>query len=255
MEVCFLTSRETLTVLEDELQSQTVKAAKKALETKVGISRFKQRFFAEDRSHEIQDDEILAMPPLKIQLVVLEFWPPDDEETQKIVSVSRDNNLVALEQLLQQPRNPNEANNDGKTPLFHAAEQGHVQVMELLLEAGAKTDEPEVARGQTPMFTAAQKGHLAAVRFLAEVGATKDRADRNGATPLSIAAKTGYLDIVRFLVENTADKNQATNNGETPLLLAARRGHLDIVRFLVESGATKDPATNVGVCFGSAGPP
>ena len=79
--------------------------------------------------------------------MVLEFWPPDDEETQKLILAGRDNNLVALEQLLQRPRDPNEANNKGKTPFFYAAEQAHVQLMELLLEAGAKTDEPEFARG------------------------------------------------------------------------------------------------------------
>ena len=130
MEVCFLTSGETLAVLEDELQGQTAKAVKKALAAKVGISRFKQRFFVEDGS-EIQDDEVLDLAPLKIQLVVLEFWPTDDEETQKMIVASRDNDVVALEQLLQRPRNPNDASGDGKTPLFHAAEQGHVQVAEL----------------------------------------------------------------------------------------------------------------------------
>ena len=129
MEVCFLTSGETLTVLEDELQGKTAKAVKKALAAKVGISRFKQRFFVEDGS-EIQDDEVLDPAPLKIQLVVLEFWPTDDEETQKMILASRDNDVVALEQLLQQPRNPNDANEDGKTPLFHAAEQGHVQLVD-----------------------------------------------------------------------------------------------------------------------------
>ena len=81
MEVCFLTPGGTLTVLEDELQGQTTKAVKKARAAKVGISRFKQRLFVEDGSHEIQDDEVLAPAPLKIQLVVLEFWQPDDEET------------------------------------------------------------------------------------------------------------------------------------------------------------------------------
>ena len=80
--------------------------------------------------------------------MVLEFFPPD-EETQKMIVASRDNDVVALEQLLQRPRNPNEANQDGKTALFHAAEQGHVQPVELLLEAGAKTDEPEFAQGWT----------------------------------------------------------------------------------------------------------
>ena len=81
MEVCFLVSGETLTVLGDEVQGQTAKAAKKALAAKVGMSRFKQRFFVGDGSHQIQDDEVLDPAPLKIQLVVLEFWQPDDEKT------------------------------------------------------------------------------------------------------------------------------------------------------------------------------
>ena len=74
MEVCFLTSGQTLTVLDDELQGQRAKAVKKALAAKVGLSRFKQRFFAE---------EVLDPAPAKIQLVVLEFYPPDDEATQQ----------------------------------------------------------------------------------------------------------------------------------------------------------------------------
>ena len=118
MEICFLASGEALTLFEDELQGQKARAVKKALAAKVGISRFKQRFFVEDGSHEIQDDEVLVPAPLKIQLVVLEFWPLDDEETQKMISASRDDDSVALEQLLQQPRNPNEADTDGKIPCF-----------------------------------------------------------------------------------------------------------------------------------------
>ena len=55
MEFCFPASGETLTVLEDELQGQTAKAVKKTLAAKVGISRFKQKFFVEDDSHEIQE--------------------------------------------------------------------------------------------------------------------------------------------------------------------------------------------------------
>ena len=135
--------------------------------------------------------------------------PPDHVETENMISASRENDSVALEELLQQPRNPDESNTDGKTPLFHAAEQGHVQHMELLLEAGAKTDEPEFAQGQTHLFPAARNGHLDVVQFLAGVGAGKDQADKNGRTPLWVAAQNGHLDIVRFLVEFGADKDQA----------------------------------------------
>ena len=53
MEECFLASGKTLAVL-DEMEGQTAKEVKQALAAKVGISRFKQRFFVEDGSHESQ---------------------------------------------------------------------------------------------------------------------------------------------------------------------------------------------------------
>ena len=162
MEVCFLASGETLAVL-DEMEGQTAKEVKQALAAKVGISRFKQRFFVEDGSHEIPDDEVLASPQLKVQLVVLEFWPPDDEETQKMISASRYNDSLRLEDLLQRPRNPSETNKDGATPLLYAAEQGHVQAMQMLLEAGAKTDMPELVTRWTPLCFSAHGGFLDAV--------------------------------------------------------------------------------------------
>ena len=109
MEVCFLTSGDTLTVLDDELQGKKVKEVKKALAAKLGISRFKQRFFVEDGSREMHDNEVLDPAQVKIQLVVLEFWPTDDGERQKMMVASRDDDVVALEKLLQRPQNPNEA--------------------------------------------------------------------------------------------------------------------------------------------------
>ena len=287
MEVCFPTSGERFTVLEDDLQGQTAKAVKKALAAKVGISRFKQRCFVEDGSREIQDDEVLDPAPLKIQLVVLEFWPPDDEETEKMISTSRDNDLVAIScswriaatrrksqcatlgfpgrrsnssratrslsldvEIIFSVSSSNVANKDGKTPMFRAAEEGHVQLMEVLLEAGAKTDEPEF-RGRTPLFAAARNDHLNAVRFLVENGAAKDQGDNDGETPLWVAARNGHLNVVRFLAEVGAAKDRTANNGATPLLRAAQYGYLDIARLLVEHGAAKDQADNyaIVICF------
>ena len=74
-----------------ENQLRQIKAVKQALAAKVGISRFKQRFVAEESFREIPDDEVFASAPLRVQLVVQEFWPPDAEQTQKMISASRDN--------------------------------------------------------------------------------------------------------------------------------------------------------------------
>ena len=64
-------------------------------------------------------------------------------------------------------------------------------------------------QGATPLYIAAENGHLDVVRHLVEVGADKDQASNQRATPLFIAALNGHLDVVRHLVEVGADKDQA----------------------------------------------
>ena len=46
------------------------------------------------------------------------------------------------------------------TPLFIAAQEGHVDVARLLLEAGVDYEKARTDTGTTPLFMAAQKGHL-----------------------------------------------------------------------------------------------
>ena len=106
MEVCFLASGELLAVLDvAEFEGQPGKALKQSLASEVGVTRFRLRIFMDGT--EIQDHELLTPLPVKIQLVVLEFWPVDMEETSQINFAAATNNCAALEELLQCPRNPN----------------------------------------------------------------------------------------------------------------------------------------------------
>ena len=48
--------------------------------------------------------------------------------------------------------------------------------------------------GATPLYTAAQTGHLEVVRFLVKSGANKDQhRTNNGATPLCAASENGHF--------------------------------------------------------------
>ena len=55
--------------------------------------------------------------------------------------------------------------------------------------------------GVTPLFMTSQNGHLEIVRLLVEAGADKDKAGNYGVTPLQIARNKGRLEIVRLLVD------------------------------------------------------
>jgi len=250
LEVLSAVKGESIAVFEKEdvADALCVKALKKRLAQKIGVPRFQLRLI--QGNCQLDDDYTLA--PGVVQLVKMEFLPPDMEQDGQIMEASFHSNDKLLEQHLNQPRSPNFEDGNGMTPLGAASLNGSLKCVQLLLEAGAETDKGHKDKdqgttdnGATPLYIAALQGHLEVVRFLLESGANKDQGTTdNGATPLYIAALQGHLEVVRFLVASGANKDQGkTDNGAMPLFIAAQNGHLEVVRFLVESGANKDQGT------------
>ena len=68
---------------------------------------------------------------------------------------------LGLQRVAQGPRTPNARDAEGKSLLYHAADQGHVEPMRLLLEAGAEIDAPgSQLFGEAPLHKAAEVGTL-----------------------------------------------------------------------------------------------
>ena len=127
-----------------------------------------------------------------------------------------------------------------------ASQAGHVEVVRLLLEAGAIKGD-----AQMPVLPiASASGHVAVVELLLEAAADKDQSDSLGLTPLSAAAHYGHVEIVRALLEAGADKDRGANFGLTPLQVAAAQGHLGIVRLLLPDCCFKP--FPVGVSYSEA---
>lgn len=240
-----MASGETLTVLDThDFQGKTAKTVKQVLAAQAGVSRFRQRLFQEDGSCEIKDDEVFDAA-VKVSLVRLDYFPSDPEQTQQMVAACRDNDLLVLEALLQQPCDPNVADKEGWTPLHYAVDGGHVEASQLLLEAGADKDAQD-ADGMTPLYSAAADNHFDIVALLLEAGAKKDQPNHGDATSLYIAAENGHLESVRLLVESRAAIDHPLGQGETPLMAAASEGYLEIVQLLVAFGARCDITKNNG---------
>ena len=117
------------------------------------------------------------------------------------------------------------ARDDGTTPLFVAASNGHTEVVRVLVEEGkADVDKATSDDGATPLLIAAQNAHMEVVQLLVKEGnADVDKAaSDDGSTPLCAAAANGHAEIVRLLVEEgKADVDKVNNKGRTPLFQAA----------------------------------
>lgn len=133
--------------------------------------------------------------------------------------------------------NINLQDEDGDTPLHHAANKGHVKVTQLLLNAkGSKVDIQSKSQ-YTPLSWAASNGHEAVVKLLVDRGANLELEDRAGLTPLLWAAKIGHEAVVKVLVDRGANLEVKDRAGQTPLLRAAEMGHEAVVKLLVDRGA------------------
>jgi len=140
---------------------------------------------------------------------------------------------------------------DGKGgwhPVWEASMNGHCGVVEWLLgEVGATAEAVNPDTGTNAVLMAAQNGHLEVLLVLVKAGASMDRGTMpmgRGITPIFAAAQHGHLEVVRMLVEAGADISICMmGNGWSPLLVAAWSGHAAVVAELLQHGADRLIAT------------
>ncbi len=89
----------------------------------------------------------------------------------------------------------------GRTPLHLASEQGHTEVVKILIElTPIDVNSKESRTLETALHKGARNGHLEVVKALVNHGSANVRAgDSVGLTALHRAFERGHLDIFDFL--------------------------------------------------------
>ena len=120
------------------------------------------------------------------------------------------------------------------TTLQQAATDGDAETVRLLLARGVDVDwkEGDVAR-ETALHVASQLGRMEIVDMLLKAGAQVDHLYLQGQTPLHAAASSGHDAVARVLLLQGARLNCVDNEGNTPLHYAARYGRTEVVRLLI----------------------
>ncbi|CAI8053433.1 Ankyrin-2 [Geodia barretti] len=118
-----------------------------------------------------------------------------------------------------------------------ASQEGHVEVVDQLLQHGATVD-LQRSDGWSSLMAASDNGHVGVVDKLIQHGATVDLHDKDGVSSLMVASEYGPVEVVDQLLQHGATVDlQRSNTGYTALMFACKGGHLDTVKVLMEHGA------------------
>ena len=120
-------------------------------------------------------------------------------------------------------------------PLVDAARHADAEVLQALLDGGARADAADVD-GTTALHWASYRDDTRGAELLIQAGADVNAATDLGVTPLWLACENGNAAMVRRLLRAGADPNQALLLGETPVMVAARGGNPQVVELLAAGG-------------------
>ena len=115
-----------------------------------------------------------------------------------------------------------------------AADQGHVLISHVLVQAGGELDAIDDEQN-TPLMLACIKGKANVVRYLLQAGADLTLRGDDGMTCLHLAAQNGHIECVHIILgQNNLPRrfiNLQDEGGWTPLVWACENKHEEVIRY------------------------
>ena len=162
----------------------------------------------------------------------------------ELVEAAGEGDVSKVQELLDQGINVNYTLPETQTPLIAAVQNGHFEVVKLLLDRGATLDAVE---SQTTLHIAVFRGNKEITQLLLDRGVEVEATLRNGATALHVAIFVeDNLEIVKLLLDRGAAVNAAISDGETPLLIASVQDDVNAAQTILDRGAAVDAACEEG---------
>ena len=177
---------------------------------------------------------------------------------------AKENRTDIVKYLLDHRANPRVQNHYGVSALWIPAQKGMIEVMKLLLDAGAETHVAPFGKladdlnitGWTPLYAAMKARKFDIVKLLLKYGADPNTVTKLGSTPFLLASEICDLDVIEACVEAGADLDFAPSGpdadnlnitGQTALFMATLKDRIDVVKYLISKGAQVNVQNRYGV--------
>ena len=186
------------------------------------------------------------------------------------------NQVSAVEALIEAGADPNLRSTGGFTPVLFAAREGHVDVLDLLVRAGADVDDAVPNNGMSALVIAVYNAQYDFAEKLLAAGVNPDAAEngwsalhqviwthrpnlgRNPPFPVphgdldafdlvrALAAAGADLDIRQTKEPRDGNRNILNRIGSTPFLQAAKVADVEMMQLLADLGADSSITTEEG---------
>lgn len=155
---------------------------------------------------------------------------------------AQNNSPKVAKLLIDNGANIEAKDNQGRTLLSIASRFNCIDTVRLLIEAGADVNQVIEDIGYTPLHCAAFESSIELIELLINSGAkeTINHLAEVNQTPLIIALIKNRIDVMEFLISKGADVNQLDLHGKSLLHLAVEKNNVEAVELLVNSGANVD---------------
>src|SRR5262245_21861821 len=167
-------------------------------------------------------------------------------EPVPLVNAAARGDQATVRALLGQKADVNAAGVDGMTALHAAVNADRLDVVDMLLRAGARAAAAD-RYGVTPLYLASLNGNADMIRRLLDAGVDPNAVDPGGETALMTAARTGAPAALRALLERGASIDaREPEFGQTALMIAVREDQQEAIGILLEAGASPNAQTRKG---------
>lgn len=158
------------------------------------------------------------------------------------------NNVHLTHLFLRSGLDTRRADKRGKTPLHYAAQNNALDVVKILLQIAWDGINDSTYKGYTPLTLASYYGYVNMVELLISAGAYINVIDNDGNTPLLYAFNeyNHNQKNAQLLITKGANVQMQYSNGDTLLHRAVKRKWYDVIRLLIYRGISVNVCNNKG---------
>jgi len=162
-----------------------------------------------------------------------------------LLVAARSGHTAIVKALVRGRVNVNAENKSGVNAVYLAAKFGHLATLDFLLQNGATPNKAEGQCLETALHAATNQGFIQIMQSLLDAGADVNAKDAAGRSPLHL--HSGFTSVVKLLVGKGAGVHATDSEGLTALHYAVRDGQVNAAQCLLGHGARLEDRTKASL--------